>query len=387
MFKKIVSLLLALTLTLSCGFAQAQETYTHALGFSFAVPEGYGLMEETEAGVTFTKGEDCVMHMEYSSIGFPFDTDTFLSAAAPALCAQYETQFPGCVVANPGEAVTVGEKEYVKQVLEMEIEGSPVVMELYYYLYGADMIMMGMTYSKELLKANADACAADTEQVLATFGVQQAADESEAAAPEAAGAAEDFVFDPGMETLSYTHRDGSYSFSYPADMILLSDDNVQEILDGMTDESYSMEGMDTSVIQQNIEQVRGTDMVMVLYGSGVFNMNAVLQDVGVQLNNELVLSALCPQFIQQYKAIYPGLTMLDEGSIYTTPGGREYVTQALQVNAANTDMTIVVLYAVNGTKLVNATFTVADMVMTDDFTDYVNKTVEIFAETLTFGVQ
>jgi len=324
------------------------------------------------------------MHMEYSSIGFPFDTDTFLSVAAPELCAQYETQFTGCVVANSGEAVTVGEKAYIKQVLEMEIEGTPVVMELYYYLYGADMIMTGMTFSKELMETDAANCAAEVEQVLATFGVQQAADVSEAAAPEAAA---DFVFDPGMETLSYTHRDGSYSFSYPADMILLSDANVQEILDGMTDESYAMEGMDTSVIQQNIEQVRGTDMVMVLYGSGAFNMNAVLQDVSVQLNNELVLSVLCPQFIQQYKAIYPGLTMLDEGSIYTTPGGREYVTQALQVNAANTDMTIVVLYAVNGTKMVNATFTVADMVMTEDFTAYVNKTVEIFAETLTFGVQ
>ncbi|MBE5776146.1 MAG: hypothetical protein E7326_01405 [Clostridiales bacterium] len=384
MFKKIVSLLLVLALALSCGFAQAQETYTHPLGFSFTVPEGYGLMEETDAGVTFSKGTDCVMHMEYSSIGFPFDTDTFLSVAAPELCAQYETQFPGCVVANSGEAVTVGEKAYIKQVLEMEIEGTPVVMELYYYLYGADMIMMGMTFSKELMETDAANCAAEVEQVLATFGVQQAADVSEAAAPEAAA---DFVFDPGMETLSYTHRDGSYSFSYPADMILLSDANVQEILDGMTDESYAMEGMDTSVIQQNIEQVRGTDMVMVLYGSGAFNMNAVLQDVSVQLNNELVLSVLCPQFIQQYKAIYPGLTMLDEGSIYTTPGGREYVTQALQVNAANTDMTIVVLYAVNGTKMVNATFTVADMVMTEDFTAYVNKTVEIFAETLTFGVQ
>lgn len=384
MLKKIVSLLLVLALALSCGFAQAQETYTHPLGFSFTVPEGYGLMEETDAGATFSKGTDYVMHMEYSSIGLSLDVDSFLSAVAPAMCAQYETQFPGCVIANPGEAVTVSEKEYVMQVLEMEIEGTPVVMELYYYLYGADMIMMGMTFSKELMETDAANCAADVAQVLATFGVQEAADESVAAAPEAAA---DFVFDPGMETLSYTHRDGSYSFSYPADMILLSDANVQEILDGMTDESYAMEGMDTSVIQQNIEQVRGTDMVMALYGTGAFNMNAVLQDVGVQLNNELVLSALCPQFIQQYKAIYPGLTMLDEGSIYTTPGGREYVTQALQVNAANTDMTIVVLYAVNGTKLVNATFTVADMVMTDDFTDYVNKTVEIFAETLTFGAQ
>jgi len=129
MFKKIVSLLLVLALALSCGFAQAQETYTHPLGFSFTVPEGYGLMEETDAGVTFSKGTDCVMHMEYSSIGFPFDTDTFLSVAAPELCAQYETQFPGCVVANSGEAVTVGEKAYIKQVLEMEIEGTPVVME------------------------------------------------------------------------------------------------------------------------------------------------------------------------------------------------------------------------------------------------------------------
>ena len=181
------------------------------------------------------------------------------------------------------------------------------------------------------------------------------------------------------EVLSYTNKEGGYSFSYPAKMLLLSKENVQELLDQMTDPSYSMEGMNEEAIRQNADQVRQMDMVMLMYASGVFNYNVVYQDTGVQLNNDLVLSALCPQFTAQYKMIYPDLTMGDEGSIYTL-GDKEYVTQSLQLTANGIPMTMVILYAVNGTYLYNVTFTVADFAMADaDFLSFMNGTVELFA--------
>lgn len=370
--KKVLALLMALVMLLGTCLAEGGQTayQNPAKGFSFTHPAGWTVSSETEKGCTFSGYDDnLVVAAEVTNVGAAVTHDEFLSVYAPMLINQYAQQYPGMETMEAGRLITVGGQEYVEQIISLEMQGTWMNMNLYYKMVGSDMYIIGFTVAKEQADAYAAQLAADIECVLASFvpaGGAQAPVTGEAPAQAADG------------VLSYTHTRGGYSFSYPDDMWLMSQDNVQEMLDSMTSEDYAMKGLDASVLQQNAEQIRKTDMTMVMYGTGEFNFNVVYQNVGVTLNNELVLTALCPQFITQYQAIYPDLTMADEGSIYTV-GDKEYVTQSLQVNAGGYDMTIVVLYAVNGTYLYNATFTVADLMLTEDFMAYVNGVVELFA--------
>ncbi|MBR6525418.1 MAG: hypothetical protein IKT57_05560 [Clostridia bacterium] len=460
--KKLLAMLLVLVLVLgTCLAENEQAVYQHtSAGFSFTLPTGWELESESADGCLMTAhDEQVIIVVERTNVGAVVSHEDFLSIYAPMLLATYAQEYPGMETLQESEIVTVGDQEYIRQVIAMEIEGVPVTMEMNYQTEGTYMYILGFTVQEAIEEAKLELVAEETELVLASFvtaggaaqtsasgnlsaagetsasgsvsatggtsasgsvsasgsisasgSVSATGENSASGSASAAGnvsasgsvsltgnvsAAEEEIVaeeEPAAEeegteapaamkenAPTYTNERGGYSFSYPADMLLMSQDNVQDMLDNMTSEGYGMEGMDATVLQQNAEQIRRTDMTMLMYAGGVFNYNVVYQNVGITLNNELVLSALCPNFITQYQAIYPGLEMLDEGSMYTV-GGKEYVTQSLQVKVNGMDMTIVILYAVNGTYLYNVTFTVADMAMTDEMTDYVNGAVALFAE-------
>ena len=100
------------------------------------------------------------------------------------------------------------------------------------------------------------------------------------------------------DVLTFTHPRFGFSFDYPADMVLMSQDNIDQLIDEMLSGELVVEGMDVSMLQQQADIIKQQDMTMLAGKGGLFNVNIGYSDVGMQLTDDQFIDFYCPILLE-----------------------------------------------------------------------------------------
>ena len=148
---------------------------------------------------------------------------------------------------------------------------------------------------------------------------------------------------------SYTAEDGSLSFPYPEDWLLLSKENIDSVLDTAS----TIEGM-SELVETARVQIEQTGIIVLIDETGVNNINLQIQDAGMALTGDMLL-ALSPT-LQSGISDSLGDVSFDDPQVIEVNGTETLVMQ-YAYTMAGFDFSVVQAYMSVGTKLVVSTLT------------------------------
>ena len=114
--------------------------------------------------------------------------------------------------------------------------------------------------------------------------------------------------------LQYTHTDDQYSFMYPDTWTLLNKENIQTIMEAVDAEA---DAELAQMIATYGPQIQQSDMVMLLSETGLTNVNAVAQYVGMHASDNDLLS-LAPSLVAQLSGAMAKTAIWPRGPVTTT---------------------------------------------------------------------
>lgn len=165
-----------------------------------------------------------------------------------------------------------------------------------------------------------------------------------------AEAAEELAVDYSI----YTHTDEQYAFAYPNNWILLTAENVETVLDALSEvEDQQLAQM----IANYGPQLQQSGMIMLLNETGNTNVNVVPQYVGMRATDDVLLS-LAPQLVSQLSNVMEGIEFINEGTIVEL-GENTGLMIEYQYTLAGTDMYGVQVYISGETDMYIFTYTCA----------------------------
>ena len=104
---------------------------------------------------------------------------------------------------------------------------------------------------------------------------------------------------------SYAAEDGSLSFLYPEDWLLLSKENIDSVLDA----AATVEGV-AEMAEAARTQIEQMGMIVLVDETGLNNINLQLQDTGMELSGD-TLMALAPSLQSAIEGSLEGVTFHD----------------------------------------------------------------------------
>lgn len=165
-----------------------------------------------------------------------------------------------------------------------------------------------------------------------------------------AEAAEELAVDYSI----YTHTDEQYAFAYPNNWILLTAENVETVLDALSEvEDQQLAQM----IANYGPQLQQSGMIMLLNETGNTNVNVVPQYVGMRATDDVLLS-LAPQLVSQLSNVMEGIEFINEGTIVEL-GENTGLMIEYQYTLSGTDMYGVQVYISGETDMYIFTYTCA----------------------------
>lgn len=165
-----------------------------------------------------------------------------------------------------------------------------------------------------------------------------------------AEAAEELAVDYSI----YTHTDEQYAFAYPNNWILLTAENVETVLDAI---SETEDEQLAQMIANYGPQLQQSGMIMLLNETGNTNVNVVPQYVGMRANDDALLS-LAPQLVSQLSNVMEGIEFVNKGTIVKL-GENTGLMIEYQYTLSDTDMYGVQVYISGETDMYIFTYTCA----------------------------
>lgn len=153
---------------------------------------------------------------------------------------------------------------------------------------------------------------------------------------------------------TYTHTDDQYSFMYPNSWTLLNAENVETVLDAI---SETEDEQLAQMIATYGPQLQQSGMIMLLNETGLTNVNVVAQYVGMRATDDVLLS-LAPQLVSQLSNAMAGIEFVNEGTIVKL-GENTGLMLEYQYTLSGTDMYGVQVYISGETDLYIFTYTCA----------------------------
>lgn len=178
---------------------------------------------------------------------------------------------------------------------------------------------------------------------------------------------------PAIELTTYTHPGQLYTIGYPSDWMALDKDIIETVAANGT-----IEGIDEATLQAYAQQV--TSMDMAIFSSGATeNFNIVAQELGMDMDANMLVSAVAPGLVSQFESVFENCTISDSGSVVTF-NERDYLTLSFSYELSGMSLNCrQYMLVVNGT-LLNFTFTVAaDYADTDVLCETVMNSVTLAA--------
>ncbi|MBE5781867.1 MAG: hypothetical protein E7329_00965 [Clostridiales bacterium] len=204
--RKLLSVILALLLALSCCPALAEETeyvqYTHpTLGYTAEVPNGWFALD-TDTIASFVKvafegdlegvdpafaanleselaGTDIAMFLAVNGsninivkqyLGLPISAELFMSMMMPSLLTQYEATFDEISFPDDGSVYyTEDERAFCSLTVTYMLNGQEVTCTQYYHMVDADMYVFTLTYAPDLDEDSMHDYRAHIRHMLDTF--------------------------------------------------------------------------------------------------------------------------------------------------------------------------------------------------------------------------
>lgn len=154
----------------------------------------------------------------------------------------------------------------------------------------------------------------------------------------------------GVQT--YAAKDGSLSFAYPTDWMVLSRDTI----DAMMEATASMEDV-KALVESVRPQIEQSNLVIVMNSDGTANVNLLLQDVEAELTGDDLLS-MAPAIQQSLKQQIDTAEFADEPAL-TTLGNRQAMLLQWAYTLADIDFAAIQAYMPMGTDLVTCTLTLS----------------------------
>jgi hypothetical protein len=152
----------------------------------------------------------------------------------------------------------------------------------------------------------------------------------------------------------YTHTDEQYAFAYPNNWILLTAENIETVLDAV---SETEDEQLAQMIATYGPQVQQTGMIMLLNETGMTNVNVLAQYVGMRATDDTLLT-LAPQLVSQLSNVMEGIEFINEGTIVEL-GENTGLMIEYQYTLADTNMYGVQAYIPGETDLYIVTYTCA----------------------------
>lgn len=165
-----------------------------------------------------------------------------------------------------------------------------------------------------------------------------------------AEAAEELAVDYSI----YTHTDEQYAFAYPNNWILLTAENVETVLDAI---SETEDEQLAQMIANYGPQLQQSGMIMLLNETGNTNVNVVPQYVGMRATDDVLLT-LAPQLVSQLSNVMEGIEFVNKGTIVEL-GENTGLMIEYQYTLADTDMYGVQVYISGETDMYIFTYTCA----------------------------
>ncbi|MBE5803489.1 MAG: DUF1795 domain-containing protein [Clostridiales bacterium] len=113
------------------------------------------------------------------------------------------------------------------------------------------------------------------------------------------------------EYLTYTHPDGQYSFMYPSNWIVLSEENIEYIL---TVAAKQGDAQLAQMAETYGPTIRQSGMVILLSETGMTNVNVAFTNVGMRASDEVLLT-LAPAMMSQLSTVAENIQFIEEGTI------------------------------------------------------------------------
>lgn len=161
--------------------------------------------------------------------------------------------------------------------------------------------------------------------------------------------------------LSLYEGDG-FSVGYPTDWIVMDQETIDSVVDLVT--SGKIPGMDASSMQNYKAQIEAMNMTVIMADNGGMNFNIIPQNVGQAVTNDDILTQLVPGTLEQYKSVFTGFEVTNEGT-KETYGDNEFVVVGGQYTLMNTSMELTQMMYAGGTYIYIITFTVTETAETD----------------------
>ncbi len=157
-----------------------------------------------------------------------------------------------------------------------------------------------------------------------------------------------------VEYTTYTHTDEKYTFAYPNNWILLTAENVETVLDAI---SETEDEQLAQMIATYGPQLQQSGMIMLLNETGLTNVNVVAQYVGMRATDDVLLS-LAPQVVSELSKAMAGIEFVNEGTIVKL-GENTGLMLEYQYTLSGTDMYGVQVYIPGETDMYIFTYTCA----------------------------
>ena len=153
---------------------------------------------------------------------------------------------------------------------------------------------------------------------------------------------------------TYTHTDDQYSFMYPNSWTLLNAENVETVLDAI---SETEDEQLAQMIATYGPQLQQSGMIMLLNETGLTNVNVIAQPVGMRATDEVLLS-LAPTVVSQLSSTFEGIEFVNEGVIINL-GDKNGLIVEYSYTLAGTEMQGAQVYVSGETDMYIFTYTCA----------------------------
>jgi len=109
----------------------------------------------------------------------------------------------------------------------------------------------------------------------------------------------------------YTHPVLGYSLNYPSEWLAIDTETLPVLM--ALAQQGGMEGIDVSVLGNLEEQIVSSNMTMFMDVNTGTNINIGAQDIGVEVTDEIFLSAMMPMLKAQYEQMFANAVFTSEG--------------------------------------------------------------------------
>ncbi|MBE5786835.1 MAG: hypothetical protein E7324_04760 [Clostridiales bacterium] len=179
------------------------------------------------------------------------------------------------------------------------------------------------------------------------------------------------------DTQEYTHSDFGFSFTAPANWLIVDKSNYQAYINAYNAGTMTFSGTNAATLSQLAAQIEASNCVVAVdpYANNIV-MTGV--DLGMALTNELFVAILIPQLKTELSNTMPGIEFTSVGEIVPF-GENKFITLSATYEMYGTSISVDQLYLLSGTMMYVVNLTTTPVFGDDAIDSFYASTLEVLS--------